>query len=48
MNNKGIAYHNLEEYKKAIDCYDQRLKIDLKDIVALNNMGAAYRNLNEH
>ena len=48
LNNMGVAYCNLEEYYKAIDCYDQALNIDPKYITALNNMGVAYRNLNEH
>ena len=37
----GLAYGKLEEYKKAIDCYDQKLKIDPKNINTLNNKGVS-------
>ena len=43
-----MACSNLKEYLKAIDCYDQTLKIDPKNIDALNEKGIAYRNLNEY
>ena len=48
LNNKGVAYNNLEEYKKEIDCYDQTLKIDPKNIDALNSKGWAYNKLEKH
>ena len=48
MNNKGLSYDYLKEYLKAIDCYDQTLKIDPINITALNNKGYAYGNLEEY
>ena len=48
MNNKGLAYYNLEEYKKAINCYDQVLQIDPKNIDTFNYKGLAYNNLKEY
>ena len=37
--NKGIAYRNLNEYEKAIECYDLAVKLDPKYKEALNNKG---------
>ena len=37
--NKGIAYRNLNEYEKAIECYDFAVKLDPKYKEALNNKG---------
>ena len=42
MNNKGLAYYNLKEYKKAINYYDQVLIIDPKNIDTFNYKGLAY------
>ena len=43
-----MAYRNLKEYLKEIDCCDQILKIDPENITALNNKGKAYGNLEEY
>ena len=48
MNSKGNAYNDLIEYKKAIDCIDQTLQINPKNINALFNKGLAYYNLEEY
>ena len=37
--NKGITYRILNEYKKAIECYDLAVKLDPKYKEALNNKG---------
>ena len=42
------SYHDSKEYKKEIDCCDQLLKIDPKNIRALNEKGVAYNYLKEH
>ena len=39
LYNKGIAYRNLNEYEKAIECYDLAVKLDPKYKEALNNKG---------
>ena len=49
-NNKGRAFENLREYKKAIECYDEALKIlesKADNDIALyvwSNKGRAYEN----
>ena len=45
---KGNSYFDSKEYKKAIDFYDQALKIDPKYTNALYNKGSAYDNLKEY
>ena len=44
------AYHFIisEDYKRAIDCYDQESQIDPKNINALNSKGNAYNVLKEY
>jgi len=38
----GNSYYHSNDYKKAIDCYDQILQIYPKDTDILNNKGSAY------
>ena len=39
---KAQSYKITYDYRRAIDCYNQVLKIDPKHIDALNNKGFAY------
>jgi len=48
LNSKGLAYHNLKEYQKAIDCFDKVLKIDPNYLDVLYNKGFVYHNLEEY
>jgi tetratricopeptide (TPR) repeat protein len=36
-NNKGNALYNLGNYNEAIECYDQALKIDPKNVLVIEN-----------
>ena len=47
MDNEAIAYLNIKEYLKAIDCFDKILKIEPKNIYAFYNKGSAYHDLGE-
>ncbi len=47
-NNRGNAYGNLGEYRRAIEDYDQALRIDPGNTLAYNNRGNAYDNLGEY
>ena len=45
---KAKSYKISNDYKNAIDCYDEVLQIDPKDVNALKNTGIAYNNLEEY
>ena len=45
---KTYSYKISNDYKKAIDCYDQVLQIDLKYTEALNYKEIAYYNLKKY
>ena len=45
---KAYSYKISNDYKSAIDCYDQVLKIDPKYTDALNYKGIAYYNLKKY
>ncbi len=47
-NNRGNAYGSLGEYRRAIEDYDQTLRIDPGDADAYYNRGIAYGNLGEY
>ena len=47
-NNRGLAYANLGEYGRAIEDYDQALRLDPGYVLAYNNRGFAYKNLGEY
>ncbi len=46
--NRGIAYRHLGEYRRAIEDYDQTLRLDPNFAVAYNNRGNAYVDLGEY
>ncbi len=46
--NRGSAYGDLGEYRRAIADYDAALQIDPDDADAYNNRGNVYSNLGEH
>ncbi len=46
--NRGVAYGNLGEYRRAIEDYDEALRLDPDYAVAYNNRGSAYSNLGEY
>ena len=46
--NRGIVYGNLGEYRRAIEDYDQALRLNPGYADAYNNRGSAYNNLGEH
>ena len=47
-NNRGLAYHELKQYKKAIADFSQAIKLDPAHIAAYNNRGNAYYEMNEY
>ncbi len=47
-NNRGNAYANLGEYRRAIQDYDQALRLDPGYAVAYYNRGLAYSDLGEY
>ena len=46
--NRGIAYRHLGEYRRAIEDYDQTLRLDPNFALAYNNRGNAYVDLGEY
>ncbi len=44
----GIIYYQSKEYDKAIEAYEEAVKINPKDDSAYNNMGSAYANKKEY
>lgn len=47
-NNRGLAYHELKQYQKAISDYNQAIKLDRKYAAAYNNRGNSYYELSEY
>ena len=47
-SNRGSAYYNLGENRRAIEDFDQALRIDPGFAIAYSNRGLAYNNLGEH
>jgi hypothetical protein len=47
-NNRGLAYHGLKQYQKAISDYTQAIKLDREYAVAYNNRGNAYYELSNY
>jgi len=43
---QGYAYAMINEFEKAIKCYDKYLEIEPEDTAVLSNLGAMYGNLN--
>jgi tetratricopeptide (TPR) repeat protein len=54
LGNLGIAYHNLGDYRRAIEYHEQHLKIAREigdrhgECIALGNMGVVYKDLGEY
>jgi tetratricopeptide (TPR) repeat protein len=46
--NRGFAYSNHGEYRRAIEDYDEALRIDPRHALAYNNRGNAYSYLGEY
>jgi tetratricopeptide (TPR) repeat protein len=46
--NRGFAYGDLTDYRRAIADYDTALRLDPRDANTYNNRGLAYSNLGEH
>jgi tetratricopeptide (TPR) repeat protein len=44
FNNRGLAYDNKKEYDRAIQDYDQAIKLNPNNAHAFNNRGLAYAN----
>jgi len=47
-NNRGLAYHELKQYEKAIADFSQAIKLDPAHVAAYNNRGNAYYAMNEY
>ena len=47
-SNRGGAYFSLGDHARAIEDYDQALRLDPDDTVAYSNRGRAYDNLGEY
>jgi len=45
---KGGVYYDLKEYDKALECYDEALKLDKTYVTAYNNKGNIYANLKKY
>ena len=48
LNNKGIAFNNLDNSKEAIQYFDKALAIDPNYVIALNGKGNALNNLGNY
>jgi len=48
FNNRGLAYHELKQYDKAIEDYNQAIKLDPAQVIAYNNRGNSYYERNEY
>ena len=46
--NRGIAYHDLRQYQRAIQDYDEAIRLNPQDAEAYNNRGFAYFSLGQH
>jgi tetratricopeptide (TPR) repeat protein len=46
MFNRGLAYADLKQFKKAIQDYNQAIELNPKDARVFNNRGTAYAKLN--
>ncbi len=44
----GFAYHQLGDYKKAVNYYDRVLEINPKHVVTLNNLATIYEDVEEY
>lgn len=47
-NNRALTYHNLGQYQRAVEDYDQAIRLNPQDATAYSNRGAAYRGLGQH
>jgi tetratricopeptide (TPR) repeat protein len=47
-NNRGLAYHELKHYDRAIKDYSQAIKLDPGHAAAYNNRGNSYYERNEY
>jgi len=47
-NNRGLAYHELKQYDKAIKDFSQAIKLDRDHATAYNNRGSSYYERNEY
>lgn len=47
-SNRGLAYHDLEQYQKAVKDYNAAIKMDPGNAVAYNNRGNSYYELDEY
>lgn len=47
-NNRGLAYHELKQYDRAIKDYSQAIKLDPGHAAAYNNRGNSYYERNEY
>jgi tetratricopeptide (TPR) repeat protein len=47
-SNRGLAYHDLKQYQKAVKDYSQAIKLDPDYAAAYNNRGNSYYELNEY
>jgi hypothetical protein len=47
-NNRGLAYHGMKQYQKAISDYSQAIKLDQAYAVAYNNRGNSYYELSNY
>ncbi len=47
-NNRGYAFSDLGEHRRAIEDYDQALRLDPDNALAYNNRGYAYDDLGEY
>ena len=47
-SNRGLAYHDLKQYQRAVKDYSQAIKLDPGYAAAYNNRGNSYYELNEY
>ena len=47
-DNLGLSYRKIGNYKEAIKCYENRLKLIHQELYPFNNMGVAYTMLEDY
>jgi len=47
-SNRGLAYHDLEQYQKAVKDYNAAIKMDPDNAAAYNNRGNSYYEMDEY
>ena len=41
----GLCHQNLNSFEKAVECFNNAIDLNSKNIAAINNLGISYKNL---